>query len=94
MKQIYRRARCCSEYEKSLMLNLIFAAALAGATITFTALWRHGGFIALVCAPFGASLSALIVALVKVLRENHQQRSASESNPPPSDNSHENWTGE
>jgi hypothetical protein len=61
------------------MLNLILAAALVGATITFAALWRYGLSIALIGAPFGASLLALVVALIKAAMRSHRHSSTSDS---------------
>jgi hypothetical protein len=61
------------------MLNLIFAAALAGAIITSVALWRYGVVVALIGASFGASFLALIVAMIYSFRKKHQSPSAKKS---------------
>ncbi len=70
------------------MLSLIFAVSLTGALITFMALWRYGIIVAIIGAPIGASLLALIVAVFQTYKAKRQRPSASESNQAPYANSH------
>jgi len=68
------------------MIHLIFAAALLGATITFVALWRYGMVVAIIGSPFGASLFALIVSLIMLIRRKYQGTKVTDLNPLPYEN--------
>jgi hypothetical protein len=42
---------------------VVFAALVLGGSLTFLALWPFGIFVALLGAPFGASIAAALVAI-------------------------------
>jgi hypothetical protein len=43
---------------------VLVTAALAGGAITVVSLWSYGFFLALACAPLGASLLAFVAAIL------------------------------
>jgi hypothetical protein len=43
----------------------LFLALFFGGTTTFLAVWQYGLGIALLCAPFGASLFTLMVSVIR-----------------------------
>ena len=46
---------------------ILLSAALIGGLATAVALWPHGAVVALICAPFGASLLTAVAAVLLAL---------------------------
>jgi hypothetical protein len=61
-------------------MGIIFIAGIIGGAATFAALWPYGALIALIAAPFGASLSALLVGALKVLRSSGKTKASAPKN--------------
>jgi hypothetical protein len=60
------------------MIFVFMLSALIGAAVTFGALWPVGAAIALVGAPFGGSLLALLVTLLLSSRTSEAKKASSQ----------------
>lgn len=60
------------------MIFVLMLSALIGAAVTFAALWPLGAAIALVGAPFGGSLLALLVTILLSSRTSEAKKASSQ----------------